>query len=158
MIPGYSACLFVPIEKDFLTSSCLLLPRISELTATTVDGGSPAPVEVGSLSHHLQGFCTIPGGEPDFWTINSTYTLDVVFCCRMCVFFLHQVARRTTLHQPSCGSGLGFLEYSLIWDHHNSMNGEEAIDWKVYNIYIHNTLLTYTSYTSQRYAEFVCKI
>ena len=42
MIPGYSACLFVPIDKDFLTSSCLFLLRISELSATTVDGGNPA--------------------------------------------------------------------------------------------------------------------
>ena len=28
----------------------------------TVDGWNPAPVEVGSLSHYLQGFSTIPGG------------------------------------------------------------------------------------------------
>ena len=28
----------------------------------TVDGKNPAPVEVGSLSHYLQGFSTIPGG------------------------------------------------------------------------------------------------
>ena len=35
--------------------------------------GGNAPVEVGSLSHYLQGFSTIPGGysSPDFWTINS---------------------------------------------------------------------------------------
>ena len=37
----------------------------------TVDGWNPAPVEVGSLSHYLQGFCHIPRGwEWDFWTIN----------------------------------------------------------------------------------------
>ena len=30
------------------------------------------PVEVGSFSHYVQGFTTIPGGWPwDFWTINS---------------------------------------------------------------------------------------
>ena len=28
----------------------------------TVDGRNLAPVEVGSLSHYLQGFSTIPGG------------------------------------------------------------------------------------------------
>jgi len=28
----------------------------------TVDGQNPAPVEVGSLSHDLQGSSTIPGG------------------------------------------------------------------------------------------------
>ena len=28
----------------------------------TVDGRNPAPVEVGSLPHYLQGFSTIPGG------------------------------------------------------------------------------------------------
>ena len=125
MILGYSACLFVPIEEDLLTSSCLFLLRISELTATTVDGGSPAPVEVGSLSHHLQGFI-----HPRWWDgfLNhqqheSAYaahqqSLNSITCQVMsrsscsvgCVFFLHQVARRTTLHQPSCGSGLGFLE------------------------------------------------
>ena len=33
-----------------------------------------APVEVGSLSHDLHGFSTIPGGWPwDFWTINSNW-------------------------------------------------------------------------------------
>ena len=32
---------------------------------TTVDGSEirQAPVEVGSLSHYLQGFSTIPGGD-----------------------------------------------------------------------------------------------
>ena len=35
------------------------------------------PVEVGSLSHYLQGFSTIPGGWPwDFWTINSIANLS----------------------------------------------------------------------------------
>ena len=34
---------------------------------TTVDGSNPAPVEVGSLSHHLQGFIHPNGGwEWDF--------------------------------------------------------------------------------------------
>ena len=34
----------------------------------TVDGRNPAPVEVGSLSHYLQGFNNIPGGwEWDFF-------------------------------------------------------------------------------------------
>ena len=28
----------------------------------TVDGKNPAPVDVDSLSHYLQGFSTIPGG------------------------------------------------------------------------------------------------
>ena len=28
----------------------------------SVDGRNPAPDEVGSLSHYLQGFSTIPGG------------------------------------------------------------------------------------------------
>ena len=30
---------------------------------STLDGRNPAPVEVGSLSHYLQGFSTIPGGD-----------------------------------------------------------------------------------------------
>ncbi len=29
----------------------------------STDGRNPAPVEVGSLSHYLQGFRTIPGGD-----------------------------------------------------------------------------------------------
>ena len=37
----------------------------------TVDGGNPAPVEVGSLSHYLQGFSTIPGGDRQISAINS---------------------------------------------------------------------------------------
>ena len=32
----------------------------------TVRGRNPAPVEVGSLSHYLQGFSTIPGGVCGF--------------------------------------------------------------------------------------------
>ena len=31
------------------------------------------PQLVGSFSHYLQGFSTIPGGYPDFWTINSSF-------------------------------------------------------------------------------------
>ena len=31
---------------------------------STVDERNPAPVEVGRLSHYLQGFTTIPGGWP----------------------------------------------------------------------------------------------
>ena len=34
--------------------------------ATTVDGRNPAPVEVGGISHFLQGFSTIPGGCSGF--------------------------------------------------------------------------------------------
>ena len=34
---------------------------ITQLSQKTVDGRTPAPVEVGSLSHYLQGFY-IPGG------------------------------------------------------------------------------------------------
>ncbi len=39
-----------------------------------------SPVEVvGSLSHYLQGFSTIPGGwEWDFWTTNSSERIDAV--------------------------------------------------------------------------------
>ncbi len=39
----------------------------------TVDGSETllSPVDVGSCAHYLQGFSTIPGGSPDFWTINS---------------------------------------------------------------------------------------
>ena len=38
-----------------------------------------SPVEVGTLSHHLQGFQNIPGGwEWDFWTINNMI-YDVVW-------------------------------------------------------------------------------
>ena len=33
-----------------------------QLCVLTVDGRNPASVEVGSLSHYLQGFSTIPGG------------------------------------------------------------------------------------------------
>ena len=32
------------------------------LVPNTVDGRNPAPVEVGSFSHYLKGFSTIPGG------------------------------------------------------------------------------------------------
>ena len=42
--------------------------HISSHIAHTVDGRNPAPVEVGSLSHYLQGFFYIPGGWPwDFF-------------------------------------------------------------------------------------------
>ena len=43
----------------------LTTERCSDHTGNgTVDGRIPAPVEVGSLSHYLQGFSTIPGGQP----------------------------------------------------------------------------------------------
>ncbi len=35
---------------------------LGDLPWTTVDGWNLAPVEVGSLSHYLEGFSTIPGG------------------------------------------------------------------------------------------------
>ena len=38
----------------------------------TVDGRNPATVEVGRLSHHLQGFIYLRWWSPDFWNINST--------------------------------------------------------------------------------------
>ena len=38
-------------------SNCLLLPL------HTVDRKNPAPVEVGSLFHYLQGFGNTPGGD-----------------------------------------------------------------------------------------------
>ena len=143
MIPGYSACLFVPIDKDFLTSSCLFLLRISELSATTVDGGNPAnQFEVGSLSHYLQGFCTIPGGFLAGFLNHQQYVYPR---CRLllldvCVFSPPGRAQNT-LHQPSWGSGLGFAN-SWFGDHHNSMNGEEAIDWKLYDIYLYIYIYT----------------
>ena len=41
----------------------------------TVDGWNPAPVEVHSLSHYLQGFYTSKRWwSPDFWTSNSIMT------------------------------------------------------------------------------------
>ena len=41
--------------------------------------GGNAPVEVGSLSHYLQGFVHPKGGwEWDFWTINSITNWEVV--------------------------------------------------------------------------------
>ena len=47
-------------------------------THDTVDGRNLAAVEVGSLSHYLQGFNTIPGGWPwEFWTINSSNCKEV---------------------------------------------------------------------------------
>ena len=40
-----------------------------------------SPVEVGSLSHYLQGFFISPRGWPwDFWTINSTIGCSRCFC------------------------------------------------------------------------------
>ena len=45
------------------------------LTLHTFDERKPAPDEVGTLSHDLQAFRTIQGGDrriSDFWTINST--------------------------------------------------------------------------------------
>ena len=38
---------------------------------TTVDGRNSGPVEVGSISHYLQGFYTSQVVVWDFWTINS---------------------------------------------------------------------------------------
>ena len=43
------------------------------LMSDTVDGWNPvnSPVEVGSLSHYVQGFSTIPGGWFGISAINS---------------------------------------------------------------------------------------
>ena len=40
--------------------SCL--SNLTSIESNTVDGKNPATVEVGSLSHYLQGFSTVPGG------------------------------------------------------------------------------------------------
>ena len=55
------------------------------------------PVEVGSLSHSLQGFSTIPGGDRRISAINSIETTGVqhiqIMCqfkgCNTMVFFFH---------------------------------------------------------------------
>ena len=81
----------IVIERTHMASSSRWMHRLgqisrclcSHLVAEPTDGdlycwwfnqksGINSPVEVGSLSHFLQGFSTIPGGwEWDFWTINS---------------------------------------------------------------------------------------
>ena len=48
---------------------------------TTVDGRKPAPVEVGSLSHYLQGFVNRRSCR-----ISSIYIFQTVYCTRMWVY------------------------------------------------------------------------
>jgi len=42
----------------------------------TVDGRNPAPVEVGSLSHYLEGF-TLPRWLFGIYSINSIYMVHL---------------------------------------------------------------------------------
>ena len=52
---------FEPLHSKSLMPRMMLI-LLSGRTCTTVDGRNPAPLEVGSLSHYLQGFIHIPGG------------------------------------------------------------------------------------------------
>ena len=61
----------------------LFMPRCAEEhhhrnEETTVDGRKPAPVEVGSLSHYLQGFVNRRSCR-----ISSIYIFQTVYCTRM---------------------------------------------------------------------------
>ena len=47
-----------------------------------------SPVDVGSLSHHLQGFFHIPGGWQDFCTINSSRGRFHTYSEHFFIFFL----------------------------------------------------------------------
>ncbi len=46
-------------------------PHLLLWFGATVDSWNPASIEVGSLSHCLQGFIHPRWWSPDFWTINS---------------------------------------------------------------------------------------
>ena len=73
-----------------------------------------SPVEVGSFSHSLQGFSTIPGGWPwDFWTIKSM-TTDALFWR---VFPIGTKISPTSRHfwRWFSGSLMGYVISSLEW-------------------------------------------
>ena len=52
------------VEQSSASSWVLSMDQTQEVSQQlpTVDGWNPAPVEVGSLSHYLQGFIHPPGG------------------------------------------------------------------------------------------------
>ena len=78
--------------------------KIFRLYIHAVDGSEirRSPVEVGSLSHYLQGFSTIPGGWSwDFWTIHSITSKIAGFLSWTCLnwTFLWTSAVRKTRRQ-----------------------------------------------------------
>ena len=84
----------------------------------------PSPVEVGSLSHNLQGFSTIPGGDRRISSINS---------------ILNQLMRGELCHHPKaiyvCGgcfhkSPSNSIVHSLVWKKRSGIFQQDAYNFE----------------------------
>ena len=79
---------------DFRLFDQKLIRENVEKIEDTVDGRNPAPVEVGSLSHYLQGFSTIPGGCLGFCSSTVSFYTHLSVCV-----FLVSNSSRPLLHR-----------------------------------------------------------
>ena len=138
------------IGNCFLRNETTVFPpgvSDSHRPSATVDGRHPAPVEVGSSSHYLQGFSTIPGGWPwDFWSINV-----VSFLARRCWIFMISLSPLPCW--PFAGGWLRWGKVSGFqgcWKYELSIYMKTVLGGNLcaYTVYIYMILYVYQMYST----------